>query len=209
MARLFIAHMFYKGQIMLHRQFLYRESPSREEDTFVYSRNACIDASLGTLNTQHILDEETCQTLKREEEITEALRITRVIWMRRSAHSEEAKKAAETVGIVLARAEEGRPHDTNHDDNDIGRFTGGRDSLPNPASSTTNGSEMGTALDGRAILPDSIGMGFYEPDRFVIPGLLGSFTPPDQQNSTFGIDALDRSTAFDDWMLMNWPGATS
>lgn len=60
MARLFISHIFYKGQIMLHRRFLYLESPSPDQDSFAYSRNACLDASLNTLQIQHVLDEETC-----------------------------------------------------------------------------------------------------------------------------------------------------
>lgn len=60
MARLFLTHMLYKGQIMLHRRFLYMRSPSEAEDTFAYSRTACLDASLRTLEIQNILDEETC-----------------------------------------------------------------------------------------------------------------------------------------------------
>lgn len=60
MARLFIRHMFYKGQVMLHRRFLYMRSPSQNEDIYEYSRKACLDASLEALAIQHILDEETC-----------------------------------------------------------------------------------------------------------------------------------------------------
>lgn len=44
MSRLFLAHMFYKGQIMLHRRFLHVS-----EDTAAYSHKACLDAALGTL----------------------------------------------------------------------------------------------------------------------------------------------------------------
>ncbi|KAM5466589.1 hypothetical protein MauCBS54593_005846 [Microsporum audouinii] len=243
MARLFIGHMFYKGQIMLHRRFLYMESPSGEEDKYTYSCNACIDASLGTLNIQHVLDEETCQggqlysmrwrvssmmnhqfltgtmilcsllhrgkTLDREEEITAALRTTRAIWMRRSAHSQEAKKAAETVSIVLARVGERRSHDANLGDEERSRCSRGTDSLANPNPYATNGSEGPMAVDERGVLAGNTGIGFYEPDRFIMPGLLGSFTPPDQQNFTFDLNTLDRGTMLDDWMLMNWPGMTS
>lgn len=132
MSRLFLGHMFHKGQIMLHRRFL-----RWKEDATVYSRKACLDASLGTLQIQHILDEETCpggqlhmmrwrissimnhqfltatmilcmllqrgQTLQRDEEIKTALRKTRSIWLRGSASSREAQKGAETVSMVLAR----------------------------------------------------------------------------------------------------------
>ncbi|KAH6845798.1 hypothetical protein B0I37DRAFT_392784 [Chaetomium sp. MPI-CAGE-AT-0009] len=142
MTRLFLTHLFHKGQIMLHRRFLYLESPSPDKDIFAYSRTTCLDASLGALQIQNILDEETgpggqlytmrwrvssimnhtfltatmvlCsmlhrgRTLQREDEILRALRRTRTIWMRASSGSQEAKKAAETVSIVLARAGEGR-----------------------------------------------------------------------------------------------------
>lgn len=43
-----------------------------------------------------------------DEEIAAALRRARGVWARRSAGSDEARKAAETVSIVLARAGEGR-----------------------------------------------------------------------------------------------------
>lgn len=66
MSRLFLEHLLYKGQIMLHRRFLNLETISSREsnpegDRFTYSRTACIDASLGALRIQHILDEETCR----------------------------------------------------------------------------------------------------------------------------------------------------
>lgn len=137
MGRLFISHVFYKGQIMLHRRFLYMQSPSAERDHFAYSRKVCLDASLDTLQIQHILDEETCpagqlhtmrwrlssimnhqfltatmilcsllhrgQTQQRTDEIVTALQRARIIWMRGSTRSREAKRAAETVSFVLAR----------------------------------------------------------------------------------------------------------
>lgn len=56
MSRLFLGHMFHKGQIVLHRQFL---SGHEGEDETAYSRRACLDAALGTLRIQHDLDEET------------------------------------------------------------------------------------------------------------------------------------------------------
>lgn len=53
---------------MLHRRFLYTDSPSHsggkeeeeeEEDPYAYPRTACVDASLRTLELQHVLDEAT------------------------------------------------------------------------------------------------------------------------------------------------------
>ncbi|OHW92234.1 fungal specific transcription factor [Colletotrichum incanum] len=60
MARLFLSHMFYKGQIMLHRRFLFTETTPPAHDTLSYSRKTCLEASLATLNIQNILDDETC-----------------------------------------------------------------------------------------------------------------------------------------------------
>ncbi|KAL2140931.1 hypothetical protein VTI28DRAFT_3028 [Corynascus sepedonium] len=60
MSRLFIESLFYKGQLMLHRRFLHAASVSEDNDDFIYSRSACLTASLGALEIQNILDEETC-----------------------------------------------------------------------------------------------------------------------------------------------------
>ncbi|EED19988.1 fungal specific transcription factor, putative [Talaromyces stipitatus ATCC 10500] len=60
MSRLFLGHLFYRGKIILHRRFLHMHSPSQDNDSFVYSRKACIEAALGTLEIQSVLDEETC-----------------------------------------------------------------------------------------------------------------------------------------------------
>lgn len=56
MSRLFLGHMFHKGQIMLHRRFLIGQEAG---DKTAYSRWACLDAALGTLRIQQALDEET------------------------------------------------------------------------------------------------------------------------------------------------------
>lgn len=60
MSRLFLGHMVYKGYIVLHRRFLYISPANPDDDSMSYSRKACLDASLGMLNIQHMLDEETC-----------------------------------------------------------------------------------------------------------------------------------------------------
>ncbi|CEJ83195.1 Putative Fungal specific transcription factor [[Torrubiella] hemipterigena] len=60
MARLLISQIFYKGQIMLHRRFLYLEPPPQEQAAYTYSRRVCLDAALSLLDIQRIMDEETC-----------------------------------------------------------------------------------------------------------------------------------------------------
>ncbi|CAI7587141.1 unnamed protein product [Penicillium palitans] len=122
MPRLFLGHMVYKGQIALHRRFLYTSSANPDDDPMSYSRKVCLDASLGMLSIQHMLDEETCpggqlytmrfrvtsimnhQFLTATMGIRESLQTCRSIWMRRSSTPKEATKAAETVSFVLAKA---------------------------------------------------------------------------------------------------------
>lgn len=54
MARVFLRHMFYRGQLLLHQRFLHLKSSSRQGDTFAYSCKACLDASLGSLQLQKV-----------------------------------------------------------------------------------------------------------------------------------------------------------
>ncbi|KAL4923850.1 fungal specific transcription factor domain-containing protein [Aspergillus undulatus] len=58
-AHLFIQHMFFKGQVIIHRRFCYKQTSSENERDYGYSRKTCIDVSIGTLEIQHVLDEET------------------------------------------------------------------------------------------------------------------------------------------------------
>ena len=179
MSRLWIAHLIYKGQIMLHRRFVLTESTSVAERSFLYSRKACLDASIGMLNVQHLLDEETrpggqlhmmrwrissimnhqfltatmvlCSLLyrgqspHRKEEIIAALHSTRTIWMRSSAISQEAKKAAETVSFVLARA--GDDHR-----NDLGAERTSTATMGQALSTDEIGSGTGSASNGQTML---------------------------------------------------------
>ena len=178
MSRLFISHMFYRGQTMLHRRFLHMASSSKDEDSFAYSRNACLDASLGSLQIQHILDEETCpggqlhtlrwrmssiihhqfltatmilcsllhrgQTLNQDVDIKAALHRARAIWMRRSSNSQEAKKAADTVSIVLAKAGESRGRDLvlNHESGEM--IQGQYSSAGAPPAPNASDTEIGS-----------------------------------------------------------------
>ncbi|RDW81235.1 putative transcription factor [Aspergillus mulundensis] len=145
-ARLFIHHMFLKGQVMLHRRFLSAQTYPQGDTSYEYSRRTCLDASLASLEIQHILDEETrpggqlhamrwrvtsimnhqfltatmllCsllyrrENIERENEIRAALHRARTIWMRRSSISNEAKKAAEAVSLVLSCAGGGWSEDS-------------------------------------------------------------------------------------------------
>ncbi len=185
LSRLFISHLFYKGQIMLHRRFVLVELTSADEGSCSYSRKACLDASLGMLHIQHTLDEETCpggqlhmmrwrvssilnhqfltatmilcslllrgQTLQRKEEIITMLRSTRVIWMRNSSISQEAKKAAETVSLVLARAGDIRDYGIDLDAEHTSAAIMGQN-----MSSNANSNGAGLAFDGQAMLQTTV-----------------------------------------------------
>ena len=59
MARMFIAHLVYKGRIMLHRRFLHARPSSCDDGASCYSLKSCIDASLGSLHLQQVLEDET------------------------------------------------------------------------------------------------------------------------------------------------------
>lgn len=58
MARLFISMLLNKGYNMLHRRFLFLESPSRKEDTYAYSRKRCLDSTLEMLTLLRDLEQE-------------------------------------------------------------------------------------------------------------------------------------------------------
>ncbi|EXJ80117.1 hypothetical protein A1O1_08259 [Capronia coronata CBS 617.96] len=210
-ARLFLQHLLYKGQIILHRRFLFARDVQTSDD-LSYSRKSCLDAALGTLEIQHLLDEETqpagvlyamrrrvtssmnhlfltatvilCslldrrQMLGREEDMLAALRRARAIWVRKSDGSREAKKAAETVSIVLARVGEGGAAD--EDDGD--------------AAILDLGSDFSTG-------PGAHGM-FRET---VEPALLGTLDQQ-SQNLAFSMTDVDMGAELDDWMFMNAPG---
>ncbi|KAK4120132.1 hypothetical protein N657DRAFT_658669 [Parathielavia appendiculata] len=224
MSRLFIEHLYFLGQMKLHRRFLYAPLSPHDKDVFAYSRTSCLDACLGALRIHSILDEETCpggqlhmmrwrmssimnhtfltatmilcsmlhrgRTLEREDEILEALRKARSIWLRASPNSREARKAAETVNLVMAKVRAG--HSTQQD-----RYRGVVENTTHLTTRSDLGSEFGSAPDkdvGGAALQalnmlvaenSSLGDGVFDPDSFVVPDLLETFMPADSQAQTF------------------------
>ncbi|GLA64645.1 hypothetical protein AtubIFM54640_006369 [Aspergillus tubingensis] len=216
MSRLFLQHLLYKGQIMLHRRFLNIATiPSgeihSENPHFAYSRTACIDASLGALRIQHILDEETCRggqlhdmhwritssmthlfltatmilcslvhcggPLDRGEEVLDALRTARAIWLRRgsTATSREAARAAQVVSLTLAG---------------VGECKVDGDGANGRVSSGDGDGDLGQGLEvGQSV-------GVQDVDECVMPSIL---VPED------GV-GVDYAFSMDDWLQMQWPG---
>ncbi|KAJ5414862.1 fungal-specific transcription factor [Penicillium cosmopolitanum] len=261
MARLFLYHMIYKGQVVLHKRFFYPKSDNSDDQATSYSRKVCLEASLGTLEIQHILDEETCpggqlytmrfrvtsimnhqfltatmilcsmlhqgHTLEREQDIRAALQRCRAIWMRRSESSKEAKKAAETVSFVLARADDGRSHKfalTQAIAHSGGHFPPNSvplDSQEPPGSipdEATVSSDYMSLFDRErpSLLRFFHVFIFFSnhtlADYFVMTGSLGNFTPPGQPSQSFSqaenfalnFNGMERRP--DEWMLMPWSG---
>ncbi|KAI0882950.1 putative fungal-specific transcription factor [Annulohypoxylon maeteangense] len=239
MARLFLGHLHLKGEIMLHRRFLYVESTSNDEDTFAYSRKACLDAAISSLEIQDLLDRELysggllhtmrfrvgslmnhhfltatmilCslvyrrQTMGRQDEILKALRNTRMIWMRKSSTSREARKAAETINIVLTRATDGTTYDVDPKEEDIS--TSGKEAQDisniDPSIAFNDG---GMGLDSQGMFRD---LGLYSPDAFITPGVLGTFTPPGHPSRSFDFEIGNTGMdgAPENWIMMpgtNW-----
>ncbi|KAL4970987.1 putative transcription factor [Aspergillus stella-maris] len=58
-ARLFVKHMYFKDQIMVHRRFCYMQESRQTDVGYSFSRKACLDECLGSLDIQHVFDEET------------------------------------------------------------------------------------------------------------------------------------------------------
>ncbi|KAL4743234.1 hypothetical protein BDV11DRAFT_215371 [Aspergillus similis] len=210
-ARLFIRHLIYKGQMMLHQRFL-----------------TCIDASMGSLELQNVLDEETCaggqlhamrwrftsimnhqfltaamilcsslhheRATGRKDEIRRALQRARAVWIRRSTTSKEAKRAADTVGIVLSR---------------IGVGASGSDPALGPDEHAGNNSSLMTMPDssgGFGLEPDNTmpdNMSFHDSDQFIMPGILGTLVPSALQDQSTSYD-VDSTAPPNEWMFMNW-----
>lgn len=260
MARLFLRQLIYKGQIILHRRFLYPRAEEADDEPTYQSQKICLEASLGTLEIQHILDEETCpggqlhtmqfrvtsimnhqfltatmilcsmlrrgKTLQREQDIRAALQKCRAIWMRKSAMSKEAEKAAATVNFVISEASDQRGLDMTEKCEIARPMEDGlqQNSIqPDYQDNVTSGAD-----DESAMFPEHMSLFDREShlcelsnhrltihniaDYFVMPGFIDSFTPPEQQSQ--GLQPMQNWEAnFEggqgrpsDWMLVNWPG---
>ncbi|KAI1117993.1 fungal-specific transcription factor domain-containing protein [Nemania sp. NC0429] len=247
MARLFLKHMYYMGQIMLHRKFLYVKLSSQTEDVFAYSRDACLDASLQVLQIQQILDEETrpggqldtlrwrmtsimnhqfltatmilCSLVHHEraqsrvQEMMAALRGARNIWMR-SAGSQEARKAVETVNIVLARSNMGgkiaaiRRDRVEEDEN-----RDGSDDMNIEESNDAMSAAGGGNADVVQLMPQESDMMLYEGERLMMQHFFPSIGQPDQQygqNFAFNVNLWGNDyVALDSWTPMSGPESSN
>ncbi|KAI3329049.1 hypothetical protein HD806DRAFT_270683 [Xylariaceae sp. AK1471] len=146
------------------------------------------------------------QTLNRQGEILAALRTAREIWFRQSSSSQEAKKAAETISIMLARTAENSRQGPDPEGKDVGINNIYVNALPSsdiPAIFDHNNSGM--SLDKQGGFKDAE---VYSFDPFLTPGLAGTFTSPVHSNQTFNFDFnTDIDGATENWMATpnnNW-----
>ncbi|KAL8734068.1 MAG: hypothetical protein Q9181_003352 [Wetmoreana brouardii] len=235
MSRLFISHLFYKGQITLHHRFVLMEPTSADEDSFLYSRKACLDASLGMLQIQHILDEETCPGGQlhmmrwRVSSIINHQFLTAAMILCSLLHRDQTLDRKEEIMATLrsTRATWMRSSSTSQEAKkaaktvsfvlaragDVYDYGIGLDvertsaaMMAQDVPTNENGSNAGLAFDGEALLQTT--MDLFEANTFVRPGPLVDLTPPDQQGSGsfFDLNKLTNGTAPDEWMTMDSRG---
>ncbi|SPO04280.1 related to fungal specific transcription factor [Cephalotrichum gorgonifer] len=220
MARLFIAHMFYKGQVMLHCRFLRMgvsssSSVSHGSDPYAYSRQACLDASLGTLKIQRVLHDETkpggrlhsmrwrVTSAMNHQFYTAAIILCSLLRQDQAQDRErDVVEALTKARAIWIRSEGSREawKAARTVDMVLARVTGEgegdacdvgprvRDSASNQSASTSNGN-----------------------DGFRMHDLLRPFTPGSQRDRdlVFDIDPTESSTddfALDEWMMMDGIG---
>ncbi|KAK9603429.1 hypothetical protein V6Z90_001509 [Aspergillus fumigatus] len=236
MARLFIRHMFYKGQVMLHRRFLYMRSPSQNEDIYEYSRKACLDASLEALAIQHILDEETCPggqlhtmrwrvtSIMNHQFLTATMILCSLLYHEQTLQREDeirgALQRARTVWMRRSSTSKEAKKATEAINIVLSRT--GKDQEGDGRPKEDASKEVGdlSAQRSHSMMQDTFfgisfggekglldSNGFYEPDSFIVPEFLGTFLPPDLQGQDLNFNVNSPKLFSDDLMTANWPGS--
>ncbi|KAJ0423708.1 fungal-specific transcription factor domain-containing protein [Aspergillus carlsbadensis] len=214
-SRLFIQHMFYKGQVMLHRRFIYTQA-SESGENHNYSLNACVDASLGSLEIQHILDEETrpggqlhimrwrVTSIMNHQFLTATMLLCSLLY-----HEKALEREAESrVGLQRARAIWIRRSPISKEAKKAAEAA----SLVLARGKPT---ETGTKLDGAQDMvagfdpsPPAVSSETVNPneDR-LMPDFLGTYMPPGMQDQDLGVDMNIYGGLPDEWTtFINWPG---
>ncbi|PLN76152.1 fungal-specific transcription factor domain-domain-containing protein [Aspergillus taichungensis] len=221
-ARLFIRHMLYKGQIMLHQRFLGIQSSSDKQDGFDYSRQACIDASTGTLELQNVLDEETCaggQLHEMRWRVTSMMNhqfLTAAMILCSLLHNGRAMEREDEIQRALQRARGiwMRTSSTSKEAKRaadivglvLSRTEGGgiSDSKFNPNA----GSDFAVpdaSCDFTVVPNDPVlgNMSFHDPEQFIMPGILGDIIPPVLEHQDMSYNGHNTAPS-DGWMFMHW-----
>ncbi|KAJ5784059.1 uncharacterized protein N7518_009736 [Penicillium psychrosexuale] len=234
MSRLFLGHMIYKGQIVLHRRFLYTSPDDADYDSMSYSRKACLAASLGMLNIQHVLDEEACPggqlytmrfrvtSIMNHQFLTATMVLCSILHRGKTIQREQDIRAA----LHLSRSIWMRKSSTSKEAKKAAETvsfvlaTAGDGRKPdlafnqdishyvqdNDQTKTFQGScAKGTGQNPDEELLFPDNMSLFEPDHFVMTSSLGMFASPGQQNQHFGVNCNGIESPFEEWMVMNLP----
>lgn len=227
MARLFLSHIVHKGHIFLHRRYLFAEIPfpeAQEEDPFAYSRKACLNACLGTLQIQHILDEETRpggQLRMMRWRVTSSMNhafLTATMILCAALHRGQIPERQEEIIASLRRSRTiwMRAMASSREAKkaaEIVSFVLARTGNGRGRGETTEGQDMNMMQDfvgfdeSKSRFKQSACTSDADREianRFIAPPLLGAFTPPGQEvnveNPTFDLDNVDLSAVLDEWL---------
>ncbi|CAG8898111.1 unnamed protein product [Penicillium egyptiacum] len=235
MSRLFLGHMVCKGQIILHRRFLYTSSANPDDDPMSYSRKACLDASLGMLNIQHMLDEETCPggqlytmrfrvtSIMNHQFLTATMVLCSMLYRGKTLQREQEIRAA----LQISRSIWMRKSSTSKE------ATKAAETVSFVLAKVSDSHKSNVSLDQdvsrdlqdnyqtNALLENSAkvtgqpldeglllpdNMGLFEPDHFLTTGSFEMLTSSNQQGQQFGPNFNALESPADGWMVMNMPG---
>ncbi|KAL3466175.1 putative fungal-specific transcription factor [Aspergillus heterothallicus] len=215
-SRLFIQHMIYKGQVMLHRRFVYMQA-SKNEDAYKYSQKACIDASLGSLEIQHMLDEETrpggqLHTMRwRVTSIMNHQFLTATMLLCSLLHRGQAIEREDEIraGLQRARTTWIRRSSISIEATKAAEAVSlvlAREKPMDAGANNINPREIAADIDPdqSAVLSNSTSPNEHR----LMPDFLGTFMPSDLQNQDLNFDLNVCGDPSDGWMtLVDWPGS--
>ncbi|KAL4941839.1 hypothetical protein BDV06DRAFT_173420 [Aspergillus oleicola] len=230
-ARLFIKHMFFKGQIMLHRRFCYMSSPQNQIDSS-YSQRACLDASIGSLEIQHILDEETrpggqlctmrwrVTSIMNHQFLTATMFLCSLLYPGRAVEREDETRTAllKARTIWIRRSsfskEAQRAADTvslvlsraSEDGKSIGKSTRGVQAQRLRQVPTAKVANAGPGSEDADMLPVAGPMDLHGADQLAMPDFMATLMPSDLHDPNSSFDILDQTMLPDGWMaFVDWP----
>ncbi|KAL2818950.1 fungal-specific transcription factor domain-containing protein [Aspergillus granulosus] len=216
-SRLFIQHMFYKGQVMLHRRFVYMRDSS-SEDVYKYSRRACVDASLGSLEIQHVLDDETrpggqlhtmrwrVTSIMVHQFLTATMLLCSLLLHGQSIEREDEIRA----GLQRARAIWIRRSSISKEAKKAAEAVSLVLARGKPTETVLkNGGVQNVATDLDFRRPTPLSDTTSPNEGRLIPDFLGTFMLSGPQDQEIGFDMNIYGDSSDGWTtFVNWPGAS-
>ncbi|KAL5001796.1 fungal-specific transcription factor domain-containing protein [Aspergillus recurvatus] len=234
-ARLFIHHMFLKGQVMLHRRFLYSKAHSPSDAGYEYSRKTCLDASLRSLEIQHVLDEETrpggqlhtmrwrvtsimnhqfltattllCSLLYRKEVLEREDEIRAALQRARAIwiRRSSISKEAKKAAAAVSLVLRGAVNGRSEGSNPTGCATDELEDERLAGFTGRQGGNAGMEFSGASVSAETT---TSYADRIYMPDLLETLISSDLQGPDLGFDVIDYGIHSDGWTtFVDWPGS--